>query len=1335
MSTNGGCTPISAAVQPCVFMLLFPCGVSSWDLAVDDFVLTDPSQAGERFVIDSLIGGGASGEIYKVLDRETGDTVALKLLRDGSSKADRARFMRESAIIADLRHPNIVDYVAHGTWPDGRLFMAMEWLDGEDLAKRQRRAPLGTRDAVEVVRRAAQALAAIHSRGIVHRDLKLSNMFLVKGRGTAIKLIDFGVVRISASDDDFDTETGTILGTPHYMAPEQARGEDVDPRADVYSLGSVLFRLLTGRNVFETEHVIALLGRLVLEDPPHPAAFRFDIPETLDTVVHTAISRDRDERYENAGDFARALARVGQLNNDPPQVERSASAVLPRRKYGTFTGTGSTGNQPTRPGLRIRRVVACMVCDFGTADENQQVVETLVDFAGEDVRIEHLASGKTVAVLGVEHSRGDEVMRAARAALEIVKDYPQVRVVVSNGHAVQARANLAGEALDRAARQLEKAEPGVARLDLHAAAALEMRFEVERDTDGARLLREDPRDLAPRKLLGQPTPTVGREKEIAELQNIYAEVIKDSFPRAGLVLGSIGIGKSRIRSELTQRFELAPTPPEVLMCRGDAIDGGASVSVFGKALRSTMGVQDGAETDEQVERVKRFVRSRLPRSLHFLGAFIGELIGVPFPDQADEPLRAARANDQLMQSRIRMALEAYMRTQAGRIPQVVILEDAHLADDTTIELLAWLLACPDIRFCVFAFAQTDIERSRPTLWEKAKLTRMTVGPLPTAMAERIVAAVLPESDEKARTELVRRASGNPLVLEEFVRCMAEGRDDMPLTVQALVQQRLDRLPPSVHEVVRAAAVFGQMFWNGGVEELLERPVDEDLEHAEREEIVLRQPSSRVSGQTEWLFRQALVRDAAHGSLLDEDRQELHLAAGQWLEHVGNVDLGLIASHIARGGNRERAASLYARATQQALANFGQMETALDLARRGLECGAEGPERAQLLLTQSLVHYRMGRLADGIEAAEQAAKLSHSTNEMWVEAQRTLSACLIESGRATEGDARLAWALGAGFASALSQESRAILLATRVRGLIDLNRQTEALTVSEAAVDAAHAAGKQGEVAMLRALDARNYALMAACLPAAAIDAGDALIEAADRAGDVHLASRGRINTASALNYLGAYDIAQERLDRAMPDVRSFRLRLLEAFCIHNLGMARARTGDLERGIEAQREAALIADECAAHRLSTTARIYEAMMLTWRGEPGDYRRGHELAQHALEASETLLAQQLIALFALARVQLARGMLTEALEAAREAHRRLDDGPVEEWDEHIRLCFVEALLATGHEEEADSALRLAFEVLRQRSEEMRQSPYRATYIANNIEVRQLLALAEQRLGLTL
>src|SRR5262245_55781991 len=161
------------------------------------------------------------GDIYRALDGETGQPVAIKLLRATATPQERARFGREIAILADLRHPNIVQSVAHGTWHDGRLFFAMEWLEGEDLGQRQRRAPLGMRDSVEVVRRSAAAMAAIHARGVIHRDLKLSNIFLVRGKGTAIKLIDFGVVKPHLPDE-YPTERGQIIGTPHCMDPEQA---------------------------------------------------------------------------------------------------------------------------------------------------------------------------------------------------------------------------------------------------------------------------------------------------------------------------------------------------------------------------------------------------------------------------------------------------------------------------------------------------------------------------------------------------------------------------------------------------------------------------------------------------------------------------------------------------------------------------------------------------------------------------------------------------------------------------------------------------------------------------------------------------------------------------------------------------------------------------------------------------------------------------------------------------------------------------------------------------------------------------------------------------------
>jgi tetratricopeptide (TPR) repeat protein len=760
---------------------------------------------------------------------------------------------------------------------------------------------------------------------------------------------------------------------------------------------------------------------------------------------------------------------------------------------------------------------------------------------------------------------------------------------------------------------------------------------------------------------------------------------------------------------------------------------GSSLSALGRALRTLMGVQDGEASAEQVKKVKTHVSARLPRTLRFLSAFLGELIGVPFPDEADEPLRAARASAQLMQSRLRMALEAYVRAQAELIPQILVIEDMHWADDTTLDLVDWLLGCQELRFGVFAFARPELTTRLPTLWDRRHVTRLTLAPLSPLAADRLVLAALPAADAATRSQIVKRAGGNALFLEELVRCAADGRDELPLTVQALVQLRLDRMSSNVREVLRAAAVFGQSFWSGGVAALLERNPDAELVELQSTEIITRQPESRVAGQTEWIFRQALVRDAAYASVLEEDRAALHLGAGAWLESVGDVDVGLIARHADAGGDFARAAALYARATRQAYTNGAQLETALDLANRGLACDAEGAVKAQLLLAKAQVSSVMGALAEGIAAADEAGRLAPPGSDVWGEAQRVASIALIESGRVADGDARAVWALGPEFRASLPQPMRAALLAARVRGLIDLNNSTDALKVADEAVETARTAGSVD--AMNRALDARLFALMHVTDMSEAVAAGETLIEAAEKSGEVILATRGRNNTASVLNHLGKFEEAQVMLERSLADSRSRRMRLLEAAALHNLGMSHARLGGLDVGIDYQRQAARMADESNAARLRLNARFYETIFLVWRGAPGDLGAALNMAKYCADETKSLPSLEVTSSFVLARVQLARHAFDDALAAARNANERLSSGPVEEWEEFVRLTLVEALLAKEAYEEADEALRIAFQRLVEVARGIRRADHREAFLTRNDELVRILDLARDRLGQTM
>src|SRR5689334_198949 len=198
-----------------------------------------------RFQIERLAGQGGAGVVYRGLDRDTGAAVAIKTTAPHAS--DR-RFEREAEALAALRHPAIVTYLQHGTF-EHQHYLVMEWLEGEDLGARLAAGALALADAVAIGRQLAAALAAAHEKGIVHRDVKPANVFLVGGDPSRVKLLDFGIARHAGPATL--TTTGTVVGTPSYMAPEQARGTgELDARVDVYGLGALLFHCVTGRATF-----------------------------------------------------------------------------------------------------------------------------------------------------------------------------------------------------------------------------------------------------------------------------------------------------------------------------------------------------------------------------------------------------------------------------------------------------------------------------------------------------------------------------------------------------------------------------------------------------------------------------------------------------------------------------------------------------------------------------------------------------------------------------------------------------------------------------------------------------------------------------------------------------------------------------------------------------------------------------------------------------------------------------------------------------------------------------------------------------------------------------
>lgn len=1278
------------------------------------------------------------GDVFRSVDEETGSTVAVKVLKAKARNVDRKRFEREIRILAELRHPGVVHYVDHGLTEDHRLFLVMEWLEGEDLSIRLARGQIGLRDAVEIVRRSSQALAAVHARGMVHRDLKPSNIFITRrGRAHSIKLIDFGMVKIPNPEDDY-TQRGTFLGTPWFIAPEQAKGREVDCRADVYSLGAVLFRMVTGRNAFEATHLLAYLGRLVLEEAPRASTLRQGLPEELDDLLARLMRRAPEERPADAGELSRLLARLPELSNDPPPqrirstppppLEESLHGVL----RGRMTSSPPEAGEAALLGSLESRVVAVMLAQLPGGTLPSQAGRRLLAILGDRARFEPLRAGQIVAALGLDKTRGDEAIRAARGALFLSKTAPGARIGLAIGRAVAGSKGLAGEALEGAADQLQSLQtPGI-RADLAARSLLDGHFVLEEDSTGARLLREDIADNEPRPFLGRSIPIVGRQAEVDFLIQVFDEVQQQNRPRAVVVVGPPGCGKSRVRKELVGRLRSDLPGIDVLLARGDQSLSYRGVPDIGRALRARMGIQDGQTAEAQSLKLVRYVSVR-PGFPETAVDFLGEFVGIK-PLGESQVLSTARSAPPVMTARIFYAVETLCRRDAAFAPQLLILEDFDKADETSVALLEWLLDCKKLPLTIFAFGRPALEDRFDQLWERPDVTRMELGPLARSACEQLAREASPDLDERRLQSMVDRAQGNPLFLEELVRHAASGRDELPLSVQSLIQNRLDALPESHRQVLRAASVFGEVFWTEGLCALLDEDCEPELEKLLADEMLVRHTVTRVIGHTQWSFRHSLVRDTAAASLLEADLTRFHRRAAEWLVMVGAPDPAALAMHAEAGKDRARAVELYARASNLAFAK-GQTEAALEFATRGVGCADDSSARAECLLQRAQILSWMGRFSEQQDAAHEAASLGTPGSDLWGEARRLAATALREEGHSREADALMSATLRSPTTDKLSATTRSKALSEWSRILVDLGRAKEALQMAERAIEEADIAGKHVVNARLRALDARGIAINFLGDFSAAIDAMSAVVDLADRVGELLLATRSRVNLGFAFARVGCLEEGQKHLERALEDARMVRMPAGEGFALHNLGRIRARQRDLDAAIELQQQAAIIGERIGHRRLTLLARIYEAMFLAWRRGPEDIHRAVLLVELARAEALSFPFTEIEATIAQAQVDRARNDHQAALRRCSEALRNTSTlGAVEEGEEGLHLTRLLVLIDLGREDEADQAARDAYDCVRARCARLSHRQHRDAYLSNIYECRKILDIAADRLSLT-
>ncbi len=939
-----------------------------------DSVLAVPLGADflERFEVVREVGRGASGVVFQAADRLTGELVALKVLQlDEADPSERARFTAEGVLLAGLRDPCIVQVLDFGLtgedafvlagqrFESGTAFVAMEWLEGKDLARTMAEGPLTLRSSLESARQIAGALCVAHAAGIAHRDVKPSNIFVLApgedGGSWRVKLLDFGV----ASADAFTG--GSVTGTPAYMAPEQARGEPtLDVRCDVYSLGATLFELCAGRPPHTGASSIATLAKLVSTPAPRLSELLSDVPEKLDELVADMLSIEWLDR---------PLASEVELR----LADLCAEPGLP------LFVTPLDAKSDTPRSIASRLVTTLVALDVGRGVQRDEHISHMRDVGAEALR---LGKDAIVAFFGARRARGGEAAKAVEIGKELT--VLGARVGVATGRALVDRARPAGEVVDKASMLARDAPRQQLLVDQTTVELARSAFNFEpvsdRATSGAWVAGAA---VVARRAAPETTPFVGRGSELDALFSAFNRCVDKASPVALSISGPPGIGKSRLAREFLARVDslivepapmTAPSRGIAQVPMGPAVKPVRVVGVrcesYGRAR--ALGTASDALAEllclpRDARRLEVAAALEPWKLVHDEGSLLQRLLtGEPFGADVDPN----RARDILY-----LAMTELMLKVLGNEPCVLLLEDVHWSDAESVAWFDHLLnRATDRPLFVLMLARPAFWKESATGFRRRGNERIELRPLPRRATMELARAVLCcDNGDPKLEQIAKQAAGSPLFAEELARMLASGREVAVVpTIEAAIQISLDLLDPEAREAVTRMSVFGLVSWDSGLSAIGVAEVRGVLQRLVESELIVNVSRSRFAETHEVRFKHSLVRDVAYAAASDALKRELHAGVAAWLSASGE-DAATVAEHYDLGGLQAAAAVHWETAARRALTANALLD-ACNMADRALthaESPADAFRRATLLdEVYSRLDERAAERADAIQAMKE-----------------------------------------------------------------------------------------------------------------------------------------------------------------------------------------------------------------------------------------------------------------------------------------------------------------------------------------------------------------------------
>ena len=1271
----------------------------------------------DRFELHSVAGRGGMGVVYRATDRALGREVAVKILQASDAESCE-RFLREALLLATMAHPGIVRHVAHGYTASGEPYLAMEWLSGEDLSERLQRGRLSVDETVHLGSDIAESLAYAHGQGVVHRDLKPANVFLLGRDLSEVRLLDFGIAHLQ-SGESHATRTGTVIGTPAYMAPEQARGErGLDGRADLFSLGCVLYECLTGRAPFVASSAMAVLIKVLLEEPPPLSELRRELPPGLVRLVEQLLSKDPADRLPSAAAAKQALGDVVLLQEPAESAAAPLGLTQSERRVVTLlvvanpwpnSVDATEAQQPTRRNLVAPDDMTTVVDLNATVAELEDGATLQVVPMGPllqlqrrlgaiGLRLHRLLDGTLLALAPSRATPSEQAALAAEGALLLRERIPKLTAVITTGYGTsnaqdggEVAIGAAIEAAAEALRGLVEANTGIVALDDNTLSLLGDRFGIDAAVGlpppfAWRLGLGQQQVRGKHLLLGKPTPLAGRGRELAIFRALF-DCLKTEGGTKVLVTGDPGYGKSRLLEEFAQWVEQHHRTAQVWRLRSEAGAQDSPYASLASLMAQTAGLQAGMSDAERTQRVRVRIARLVPTEQREAVMDLARAALGINPGGASQRLRAAREDSSLMADLVRDGFAAWLRAEAGQAPLLVVVDDLQWIDAPSLHAIRLVHdAVTDEAALFIGVARSEIYDRFTFLRGNARVWHVHLGPLSARASREVITAVLGERVDAEQIEnLTRLSAGEPYYLEELLRAVATGKQAQATTLLAMAQARIDALSTDGRRVLRAAAIFGMRCWSEGLAALIGGAVRQQLRELATAEILMPADRNTLHGQHELVFRQASLRDAAYASLTDGDRQLGHRLAGQFLQQAGETDAVVLARHFDLGLDGERAQMFYGIAAENALSahDYAAARRWVD---RGLQFEQPGESRARLHLAQADLSMAVGQPMDALVTAQAAAEGFQPGTRHWYRAMAEIGRALVYSAQLLKiGPVVQAFLRPvpepASIESAVFAAAR---LAVNVMFVDQIGPADELIAFAEALQQRADP--PIGVAARARLAGASSSRLALHGDLGGALRATQAALDGFAKIDDRRNAASQQLDIGVLLVRIGDHVRGEEAVGMAIGELQSLGLSGSASVGKIWLGIARLRAG---RDVQAQ---ALL--EAAATELeggvALTRSWAQAGLVHLYQRRGDFDKADtalQLLQNLVRTAPPMWTQ---AMGQAAELRLAQGRLPEALELAKNALQIWREGvPSPERGMRTHMVLAEVLLATGQPAEGLAA----------------------------------------------